>query len=193
MARLRHQPRHAGALLDQSRLCHAHGGGNDRTVPIQGRDARCSGCLLDGRHALLPRDGRCRMTVPGGQQRKSIPTGAATALLSAALFGASTPLAKILVGTIDPRGCLRALFYLGSGIGLSAVRAGLRLGRTSAAPAEVPLCGPGVAVVWRRHPCRRCDRADPAGGGLTQTPAASASLLLNLEGALTALLAWFVF
>jgi drug/metabolite transporter (DMT)-like permease len=29
--------------------------------------------------------------------------------------------------------------------------------------------------------------------GLKVTPASSASLLLNLEGALTALLAWFVF
>ena len=42
-------------------------------------------------------------------------------LLAAALFGASTPLAKLLVGEISPW-MLAGLFYLGSGIGLSVYR-----------------------------------------------------------------------
>src|SRR5437763_16477929 len=45
----------------------------------------------------------------------------AYALLSAALFGASTPLAKLLVGSISPL-ALAGLLYLGSGIGLAAWR-----------------------------------------------------------------------
>ena len=40
------------------------------------------------------------------------------ALAAAVLFGASTPFAKVLVGTVDPI-LLAALLYLGSGIGLS--------------------------------------------------------------------------
>ncbi len=47
-------------------------------------------------------------------QRRAI----AWALLSAALFGASTPLAKLLLGEIAPL-LLAALLYLGSGIGLA--------------------------------------------------------------------------
>ena len=39
------------------------------------------------------------------------------ALLSAALFGASTPLAKLLLGEVPPL-LLAAIFYLGSGTGL---------------------------------------------------------------------------
>ncbi len=43
------------------------------------------------------------------------------ALLAAALFGASTPFAKLLVGEIFPV-LLAGLLYLGSGIGLTLVR-----------------------------------------------------------------------
>jgi drug/metabolite transporter (DMT)-like permease len=132
------------------------------------------------------------MSQRDSQPSVNIGTGALTALASAVLFGASTPLAKILVGTIDPW-MLAALLYLGSGIGLAVLRAGLRLGRASATPMEAPLRGAGW--LW-------FGGAILAGGvigpvllmvGLTRTPAASASLLLNLEGVLTALLAWFVF
>jgi len=45
--------------------------------------------------------------------------GIAYALASAALFGASTPLAKLLVGEVAPL-ALAGLLYLGSGIGLLA-------------------------------------------------------------------------
>lgn len=41
----------------------------------------------------------------------------AYALASAALFGASTPLAKILLGAVSPL-LLAGTLYLGSGIGL---------------------------------------------------------------------------
>jgi hypothetical protein len=41
-----------------------------------------------------------------------------TALLAAALFGATTPFAKALLGTLSPF-MVAGLFYLGSGIGLA--------------------------------------------------------------------------
>ena len=144
-----------------------------------GRDAGAAGCA----DPIL--------TVPGGQQQESIPTGAAIALLSAALFGASTPLAKVLVGTVDPW-MLAALLYLGSGLGLFLIRV---LQRARPAPAKAEASVAGTGWLW-------FGGAIFSGGvigpvllmtGLTRTPAASASLLLKFEGVLTALLAWFVF
>jgi drug/metabolite transporter (DMT)-like permease len=116
---------------------------------------------------------------------------AAFALGAAVLFGISTPLAKILVGQADPV-LVAGLLYAGSGVGLA---------------------------VWKwivSRPARRHAREAPlqrkelpwlagaivAGGmvgpvllmlGLSATPASSASLLLNLEGVLTATLAWCIF
>jgi len=117
-------------------------------------------------------------------------TGIHCALAGAALFGASTPLAKLLVGEISPV-MLAGLLYAGSGIGLSlwlAVR---------------PLIGPAVQrprFVARDY--KWLAGAVFVGGmagpvllmfGLAATPASTASLLLNLEGVLTAILAWFAF
>src|ERR1043165_6597640 len=48
-------------------------------------------------------------------------SGAACALLAAALFGASTPLAKLLIDDLSPL-LLAGLLYLGSGVGLMAFR-----------------------------------------------------------------------
>lgn len=115
--------------------------------------------------------------------------GPTMALGSAALFGISTPLAKLLLAGIDPW-MLAALLYLGSGIGLAIYRLARRGMRTGAEPA---LSGSD----WRWFA-----GAILAGGvigpiclmvGLMSTPAATASLLLNLEGVATALIAWFVF
>lgn len=114
------------------------------------------------------------------------------ALLSAALFGVSTPAAKALLGTIHPA-VLAGLLYCGAGLGIAIVR---RVGRSvvsNGGQAEAPLGSRdwpwlGGAIV--------------AGGvagpillmiGLERTEAAAASLLLTLEGVATALLAWFVF
>jgi len=47
--------------------------------------------------------------------------GVATALAAAALFGAGTPMAKQLLGTVDPW-LLAGLLYLGSGVGLALWR-----------------------------------------------------------------------
>jgi drug/metabolite transporter (DMT)-like permease len=114
------------------------------------------------------------------------------ALASAALFGVSTPAAKALLGAVHPA-VLAGLLFCGSGIGIALLR---RL-----APA---ILGPSEA---REQPLGRRDLpwlagAITAGGivgplllmfGLARTDAATASLLLTLEGAATALIAWFIF
>jgi drug/metabolite transporter (DMT)-like permease len=111
------------------------------------------------------------------------------ALAAAVLFGLSAPAAKLLVGAIDPW-LLAGLLYLASGIGLAGFRLarGLRRGR----PAE--------AAIVRGH-LPRLASAIIVGGvigpvllmfGLASGSAAQASLLLNLEGVLTALLAWSI-
>src|SRR5262245_6599773 len=116
--------------------------------------------------------------------------GAALALVSAALFGASTPFAKLLVGQIDPW-LLAALLYLGSGIGLTVV---LSLREAfGIAPAEAPLRRadlPWLAVIVV---CGGVAGPVLLMIGLAQTQAATAALLLNLEAIFTLLIAWTVF
>lgn len=109
------------------------------------------------------------------------------ALLAAALFGVSTPLAKLLVGDMAPM-LLGGLLYLGSGIGLAAARWVRDRGwkPSGLMPSEWPwllgailfggVLGP-VALLL----------------GLKQVSGSTASLLLNLESVLTAAIAWLVF
>ncbi|MDB5748223.1 MAG: cnrT [Massilia sp.] len=114
------------------------------------------------------------------------------ALASAALFGASTPFAKLLIRDAAPV-ILAGILYLGSGLGLAVwlgwrriaeareQRAQTGLGRQdlpwlAGAIVAGGICGPVLLMT-----------------GLALVPASSASLLLNLEGVLTAALAWFVF
>jgi drug/metabolite transporter (DMT)-like permease len=117
--------------------------------------------------------------------------GAPLAILSAALFGASTPFAKALLGGgVDPW-LLAGLLYLGSGVGLGVVavaRWAAGRGRTEAPLrrgdfpwlALVVLSGGVVGPVLLMV-------------GLAATPAATASLLLNLEGLATMAIAWLMF
>jgi drug/metabolite transporter (DMT)-like permease len=121
----------------------------------------------------------------------NLSAGVRNALLAALLFGASAPLAKIFLRTLSPMELAGAL-YLGSGLGLALwqlVRSWRHDSRTVEAPvagADWPwlagaiLSGGVVAPVLLMF-------------GLAATPAASTSLLLNLEGVLTALLAWYLF
>jgi drug/metabolite transporter (DMT)-like permease len=117
--------------------------------------------------------------------------GAICAIAAGVLFGASTPLAKSLVHGIDPW-MLAGLLYLGSGIGLGTytlLRSFLRAPRADDAYIR------GTDRWWLAA-------AITAGGivapvlmmyGLSRTAASSASLLLNLEGVFSVLIAWFVF
>jgi drug/metabolite transporter (DMT)-like permease len=116
--------------------------------------------------------------------------GVVYALAAAALFGASTPFAKFLVGTVNPL-VLAGLLYLGSGVGLTTWRWVSRLWKTvspeaSLGRADVPWFAGAILAGGVAAPVLLMV-------GLVRTPAATASLLLNLEGVLTALLAWFVF
>jgi len=116
--------------------------------------------------------------------------GIAYALLGAALFGASTPIAKLLVGEIGPL-MLAGILYAGSGLGLGAwlvLRRWIRpvSGRPRLASTDYKwlagaivsggVIGPVLLMV-----------------ALSAASASTVSLLLNLEGVFTALLAWFVF
>lgn len=117
--------------------------------------------------------------------------GAPLAITSAALFGASTPFAKLLLGDGISPWLLAGLLYLGSGIGLSVVHVARRL--LGLASAEAPLRRadlPWLALVVL------------SGGligpvllmiGLVTTPASSTALLLNLEGLATMAIGWLAF
>lgn len=119
---------------------------------------------------------------------------AAPALAAALLFGASTPLAKTLTGAISPI-LLAGLLYLGSGLGLAAVLLARRLSKKPAETASPGLAIPRQDIPWLLSAILAGGVAGPAllMTGLTQTGAAAASLLLNVEGVFTALIAWIVF
>ena len=119
---------------------------------------------------------------------------ATPALAAALLFGASTPLAKLLVGDV-PALLLAGLLYLGSGLGLTLLLA-LRWARERASgQTQTQLDIPRKEVPWLLGAIVFGGMLGPAllMLGLTQTSGASASLLLNVEGVLTAVIAWVVF
>src|SRR5437868_4672670 len=108
----------------------------------------------------------------------------AYASLSALLFGASTPFAKLLIGVMSPL-ALAALLYLGSGIGL-AIWFAFRHAPVNLAAKDLPWLGAAIIAGGITGPALLMQ-------GLARTDAASASLLLNLEVVFTAAMAWFVF
>lgn len=109
------------------------------------------------------------------------------ALAAAALFGASTPLAKLL-GADTPPILLAGLLYLGSGLGLALVRLVRDHGwqRSGLTAQEWPWLIGAIVFGGVLAPVALMF-------GLTRTAAATASLMLNLESVLTAVLAWVVF
>ncbi len=112
--------------------------------------------------------------------------GVQAALASALLFGAGTPLAKLLLAEDVSPWLLAGLLYCGSGVGLGVYRLVRRTGRVRIARSELPwlvgavffggVAGPLLLML-----------------GLANMPATGASLLLNAEGVFTAVLAWVVF
>ena len=116
--------------------------------------------------------------------------GAVYGLASAALFGASIPLAKSFLGAVDPW-MLAGLLYLGSGLGLFAFKClSGRLGRANTeaplARADLPWLGAVILAGGVAGPVLLMI-------GLVSTPASTAALLLNLEGLATIVIAWTVF
>jgi drug/metabolite transporter (DMT)-like permease len=122
-------------------------------------------------------------------QRRSTPL--LQALLAALLFGASTPLAKLLLGEVQPIP-LAALLYLGSGAGafiMLLIQHTLNGGKT-------------IEAHLSRSDLPWLLGAMLAGGvaapivlllGLKHTPASTASLLLNFESVATTLIAVYFF
>ncbi len=109
------------------------------------------------------------------------------ALAAAALFGASTPVAKLLGGAVSPA-LLAGLLYLGSGLGLTLARLLRDRGwqRPELARTEWPWLLGAILFGGVLGPLALMM-------GLARTSGAGASLLLNFEAVLTALLAWWVF
>ena len=113
------------------------------------------------------------------------------AILAAALFGASAPISKLLLGEIEPIP-MAAFLYLGSGIGLLLYRKLPGIGKQKK-NLEASI---GIKdIKWLAG-------AIFSGGvfapivlmiGLNNSPAAIASLLLNFESAATTLIAVIVF
>jgi drug/metabolite transporter (DMT)-like permease len=116
--------------------------------------------------------------------------GVPLALGSAALFGAVSPLSKLLLNSANPF-MLAGLMYLGAGLGLALYRAAQRAFAAQTDEAQLQRSDiPWLAV------------AIGMGGvvgpvllmfGLARTTASSGALLLNMEGLATMALAWVVF
>lgn len=114
----------------------------------------------------------------------------AAAVVAAVLFGAGVPLAKVLVGKVEAIP-LAALLYLGSGAGLLLVQgataiAGKRSRESGISRTDLPWLAGATLAGGVLAPIALMM-------GLRGSPAATASLLLNLEGAATALLAAVLF
>ncbi len=113
------------------------------------------------------------------------------ALLASVLFGASIPLAKILIGNIEPV-LLAALLYLGSGAGLLITRSLFSFFIKSK----------DIEAGIKKDDIRWLIGAMISGGilapillmvSLKYTPASTASLLLNYEGVATTFIAALIF
>ncbi|MGF1642187.1 MAG: DMT family transporter [Thiotrichales bacterium] len=109
------------------------------------------------------------------------------AIAAAALFGGSTPMVKLLVGSLSPL-LLAGLLYLGSGLGLAIIRLARdrRWGPSGLAPGEWRWLAAAIGFGGVLGPVLLVF-------GLTRVGAGTASLLLNLEAVFTAGLAWLVF
>ncbi len=118
-----------------------------------------------------------------------ITTGVWLALAAAVLFGTSTPLAKGLLSKAAPQ-LVAGLLYAGSGVGLAIVSVIMAQRRKASTAAltrrDWPWLGGAILFGGVIGPVLLMI-------GLSRTPASAASLLLNLEGVLTALIAWTVF
>ncbi len=116
--------------------------------------------------------------------------GVPLAIGAAVLFGVSTPLAKLLMGALDPW-LLAGILYLGAGIGLSLIQSTRAL-----------IGLPSAEAALRRSDMPWLAAVVLFGGvlgplflmlGLSRTSAATGALLLNLEGLATMAIAWLVF
>ena len=117
--------------------------------------------------------------------RSPFQPGVMAALGSALLFGAGTPLAKLLLHSVSPW-LLAGLLYIGSGLGLALYRRVRLLPTPRLNAAEkcwmlaAVVCGGALAPVLLMW-------------GLSSLPASHVALLLNAEAVLTTVFAWALF
>lgn len=111
--------------------------------------------------------------------------GGLLAIAAAALFGASTPAAKVVIGSVPPL-LLAGLLYLGSGIGLTLLRLASGRLRFPFSRSDLPWLAAAVLFGGVLGPALLML-------GLASVTGSAASLLLTLEGVFTALIAWIVF
>lgn len=115
--------------------------------------------------------------------------GVPLALGSAALFGATPPLSKLLLNGVNPF-MLAGLLYLGAGLGLALYR--LLRGRQAVAgeaqltAGDIPWLALAIGMGGVIAPVLLMF-------GLTLNTASSSALLLNLEGLATMAIAWLVY
>lgn len=111
-------------------------------------------------------------------------TGAACALAAAVLFGAGTPVAKLLLGHASPW-LLAGVLYTASGLALVAGRLASRSRGPRPSARDLSLLAGAVLCGGVAGPVLLMT-------GLRSMPASGASLLLNAEGLFTVLVAWLV-
>jgi drug/metabolite transporter (DMT)-like permease len=111
------------------------------------------------------------------------------ALLAAIFFGASAPISKLLLGDVPPV-LMAAFLYLGSGTGISLIKLTQRV---TSNQEEAGIKSPDVK--WLAGAIISGGIAAPIVLmiSLKNTPASTASLLLNFEGVATTLIALFFF
>ncbi len=112
--------------------------------------------------------------------------GVPLALASAVLFGASPPLSKLLLATINPF-MLAGLLYLGAGIGLAIYRLLAKpMGGANLVRKDWPWLAMAVIFGGIAGPLLLL-------AGLRQTDASTGALLLNVESIATMAIAWIIF
>ncbi|AZO54761.1 MULTISPECIES: DMT family transporter [unclassified Mesorhizobium] len=116
--------------------------------------------------------------------------GVPLALGSAALFGAVSPLSKVILEAVNPI-MLAGLLYLGAGLGLGILwlsrrASGRAQNEAGLQPSDVPWLCAAIAMGGVVGPVLLVS-------GLALTTASSAALLLNVEGLATMAIAWLVF
>ncbi|WP_224364628.1 DMT family transporter [Hyalangium versicolor] len=118
--------------------------------------------------------------------------GAVMGLSAAALFGLSAPMAKLLLPSSTPL-VLASLLYLGGGLGLTCLEALRRMSPTGGSQREARLGSKDVPLLLGVILCGGILGPVLMLTGLARLTGVTASLMLNLEGPFTILLALLVF
>jgi drug/metabolite transporter (DMT)-like permease len=122
-------------------------------------------------------------------EQKNILPSACLALGSALLFGASTPIAKLLLVQVQPE-LFAGLLYFGSGLGLLSIMASGHFSgvKTTGKLNRIDFLWLAAAII-----CGGIAATLLLMLGLKAVSGGEASLLLNLEAVFTAIIAWSIY